>query len=204
MPVLVLGGFLCFFIAHSLFWYLGIFGSMGLTRVFICVIPLMALMMLKGFNLLTEEIIPARKNLDTIFKAAILIYIVIFPFTATHGSLNFDDDLKLSVDQKNAEEVVKFLRKEEPEFPRLAYQAPYLNVVLDIDPFDISKHKELNPESIKSLRSGELIIWDNHFALLDLQLRKEDLNQNPGFENIFNCRSFENGRTSEYSVYRKR
>ncbi len=204
MPVLVLGGFLCFFIAHSLFWYLGIFGSMGLTRVFICVIPLMALMMLKGFNLLTEEIIPARKNLDTIFKAAILVYVAVFPFTATHGSINFDRDLRLSVDQKNAAEVVKFLRENEPRLPRIAYQAPYLNVVLDIDPFDISKHKELNPESIKSLRSGELIIWDNHFALLDLQLRREDLNQNPDFINIFNCRSFENGWTSEYSVYRRK
>lgn len=204
MPVLVLGGFICFFLAHTLFWYYGIFGSMGLTRVFICVIPLMALMMLKGFNLLTEEIIPAKKNLDVIFKAAILIYIAVFPFTKTHGALVFDRDLRLSADQKAAMELSKYLYAQQTTLPLVAYQAPYLSVALNIDPFDPSKRTELYPENIKNMKSGDLLIWDNHFALQDLKIKKEELEQHPDFTNIYHTRSTENGRTSEYSIYMKK
>lgn len=48
--ILILLGFVAFFVAHTLFWYLGIFNSMGLKRVLVGVAPLTALMALRGFN----------------------------------------------------------------------------------------------------------------------------------------------------------
>lgn len=48
--ILIWLGFTAFFVAHTLFWYLGIFNSMGLKRVLVGVAPLMALMALRGFN----------------------------------------------------------------------------------------------------------------------------------------------------------
>jgi hypothetical protein len=204
IPIVIFGGFLCFFIAHSLFWYLGIFGSMGLTRVFICVIPLMALMMLKGFNLLTEELIPQKKNLSKIFQALILLYIIAFPFTKTHGALVFDRDLNLSVDQKTAMEVAKYIREQEVPLPRLAYDAPYLSIALNIDPFDPLQRIDLSPDNIKVLKPGDLLIWDNNFALLDRKIKKEDLDHDPSLVNLNITRSEENGRLSEFSIYRKK
>ncbi len=53
--LLIFLGFLSFFIAHTLFWYFGIFNSMGLKRVLICIAPLISIISLKGFNFLTEE-----------------------------------------------------------------------------------------------------------------------------------------------------
>ena len=204
LPVIVLGGFLAFFLAHSLFWYLGIFGSMGLTRVFICVMPLMGLMMLKGLNLLTEEIIPKKNNLDKIFRTAILVYIIAFPFTKTHGAIVFERDLELSVDQKAAIEMGKFLHQEYTKLPRTAYEAPYIGMALGIDPFDPAQRNELNPEKLKSLKTGDLLIWDSRFAEIDLKLIREDLNKDTTFTNIYNTRMTEYGRTAEYSVYRKK
>lgn len=204
IPIVIFGGFLCFFIAHSLFWYLGIFGSMGLTRVFICVIPLMALMMLKGFNLLTEELIPHNKNLRTIFQAVVLLYIIVFPFTKTHGAIVFDRDLNLNIDQKTATEVAKYIREQEIPMPRIACDAPYLYIALNIDPFDPLKRIELTPDNLKVLQPGDLVIWDNNFALLDHKIKKEDLANDPTLINVNITRSEEYGRVAEFSVYRKK
>jgi hypothetical protein len=202
MLLLVFGGFTCFFVAHSLFWYLGIFGSMGLTRVFICVIPLMALIMLQGFNLLTEEIIPAKKNLPVIFKTLVLLYIIIFPFTKTRGALVFDRDLNLSGEQKAATEIAEYLKTNEAPLPRIAYESPYLAIALDIDPFDPKQRTDLNPENLKSLQPGELIVWDNHFALLDKGIKKEDLNT-PFNSNIRITRINEEKASYEFVIYRR-
>ncbi|CAN5762488.1 hypothetical protein BH11BAC7_BH11BAC7_20000 [soil metagenome] len=204
IPVLILGGFLAFFIAHTLFWYYGIFGSMGLTRVFICVIPLMALIMLKGFNLLTTELIPAKNNLAKIFSIAILAYVIVFPFTKTHGGIVFERDMKLSPDQKAVIEMAKFVRREFPLMPRVAYEAPYIGIALGIDPFDNAQRLDLNPENLKVLHPGELLIWDSHFALLDLKLRKEDLAKDASLKNINNSRVSEFSNTAEVSVYSKK
>lgn len=78
--VLIYGGFLAFFVAHSLFWYFGIFNSMGLKRVLICVLPFIALIGLDGFNFLTEKLI-MNKTAGRITGLIIIAYIVIFPFT---------------------------------------------------------------------------------------------------------------------------
>jgi Gpi18-like mannosyltransferase len=53
--LLIFLGFLSFFIAHTLFWYFGIFNSMGLKGVLICVAPLISIISRKGFNFHTEE-----------------------------------------------------------------------------------------------------------------------------------------------------
>ncbi|MDQ3111787.1 MAG: hypothetical protein M3R17_18010 [Bacteroidota bacterium] len=202
--IVVFGGFLCFFAAHTIFWYYGIFGSMGLTRVFICVIPLMALIMLKGFNFLTEEIIPDRKNISVVLKVAILFYIVAFPFTRTHGAIVFDRDMTLSVEQKAAEEVGKFLFEQKTETPKIAYEAPHLAIALNIDPFDQRKRTHLNAANLKTLKSGDVLIWDNHFALLDMKINKEELDQDTTFTNVFTIPMSENGREAEYRIYRKK
>ena len=48
--------FSAFIVAHSLFWYFGIFESLGMKRVLIAVVPLVALIALEGVNGLIEII----------------------------------------------------------------------------------------------------------------------------------------------------
>ncbi len=48
--MLVYGSFIVFFLAHSVFWWLGIFNSMGLPRVLISVVPAVALIALIGLD----------------------------------------------------------------------------------------------------------------------------------------------------------
>jgi hypothetical protein len=67
--LLVYGGFFAFLVAHSLFWYFGIFNSMGLKRVLICVIPFISLISLDGYNFITRILIKNILNLGRFAKA---------------------------------------------------------------------------------------------------------------------------------------
>jgi hypothetical protein len=88
-------GFFSFFIAHSLFWYLGIFNSMGLKRVLIAVCPLMAIISLIGFNFLTNEIFINKRILKITSQCLLLVYILIFPFTANPAAINWKIELAI-------------------------------------------------------------------------------------------------------------
>ena len=71
--VLILCGFGAFLIAHSLFWYLGIFNSLGLKRVLIGIMPMMALIVLYGFNGISEYLFENRFN-KFVFKTQYYYY----------------------------------------------------------------------------------------------------------------------------------
>lgn len=201
--LLIAGAFLAFFIAHSLFWYFGIFGSMGLTRVFICVIPLMGLMMLEGLNLITGDFF--KPFASTVIRSIILLYIVIFPFTKTKGAVVFHRDMYLSNEQNAAFETAREIRSKYPVLPKIAFGCPTLALAMNIDPFDPVQHADLNPENIRNLKTGDLVIWDNHFALLDTKLDKATLKNDPALAEILVMRKTdENNSVSEFVVYRKK
>ena len=61
--IFVFPGFLFYLAAHSLFWYLGIFNSMGLKRVLIGVMPFIAILSLYGYNFITEDLLKFKRNL---------------------------------------------------------------------------------------------------------------------------------------------
>ena len=133
--VLVFGGFWCFFVAHSLLWYLGIFNSMGLKRVLIGVMPLMAITMLYGFNFLTDDLLKKWHIPQKITKGAFLFYMLLFPFTNNPAAINWKKDMQLSMEQQAAIEIANFLDNNENDH-RLMYAHPYLSEVLNIDHFD--------------------------------------------------------------------
>ncbi len=197
-------GFLTFFIAHTLFWYFGIFGSMGLTRVFIAIMPIMGIIALKGYNFLSEEIFGKMKIPQLLIKGLFLVAVIVFPFTENHAALNFDRDLKLTEDQKAATETAKFIVEHDWKNHRAIYAHPYLGMALNIDPFDSSKRMELNKGVFNELKYGDIIIWDNLFALNDMKISKEDLDGNSELTSLYNSHVVENGREISFSVYVKK
>ncbi len=204
MLILVFFGFFIFLIAHSLFWYLGIFGSMGLTRVFICVIPLMALIMIRGFRLITDDYFVANKKLNLFLKVAILFYVMLFPFTKTHGSIYFDRDLNQTIDQKNADRTIEFMKEKCPVLPVLAYGLPYFSYALQIDPFENQKRTDLNLQNIQLLNKGDIVIWDDQFAVREAGLKKEMMDQNVLFEKVFETHMEAYDRVSNIILYQKK
>jgi hypothetical protein len=172
--ILVYGGFLAFLVAHSLFWYLGIFNSMGLKRVMICVIPLMALIAIDGYNLLTRALIK-KKSAGIIAGLIFIAFIVVFPFTGNPAAIKWSKEFSPGNDQILMTEMTNYIKKNY-SYSMLYYDPPFISLELGIDHFDTTKRKEL-PEIYKNqnIEKDALIIWDNWFAVVENGISLEQL-----------------------------
>lgn len=197
-------GFIAFFTAHTLFWYFGIFNSMGLKRVMIGIIPIISIIVLIGFNFLTPEIFNTGNSLKKVLQALIIIVIFVFPLTQNPASLNWKRDLNLKQDQLIAQEVTNFIRQENISAKRFFYSHPYLAVTLEIDPFDTDKRVELTQNSLALLQKGDIIIWDSWFSVVQNDIPKEILYAREDLNEIYKSTAIDNGVLIEFVVMVKR
>lgn len=165
--VLILGSFITYFTAHSLFWYLGIFNSMGLKRVLIAVAPLIALISLQGFNLLTENTFIKNQLLRKGVSLTLFILITTFPFTSNKSAINWEKDFCLMEDQLLEKELVSYLNDANLSSKTYSFSSPYLAELLNINYFDESLRAELSIANIEKLEKGNIIIWDNWFGIVE-------------------------------------
>ncbi len=202
--ILILLGFACFFIAHSLFWYLGIFNSMGLKRVLIGVMPLMGIISLYGFNFLSEEIFVGRRFPKLIIRLFLVVYIILFPFTSNPAALKWERDMMLSKGQKLAGQMTDFPGKQIAVTYPVLFADPYLAEVLSIDWFDPEKRIELNRQNIAQMKAGNLILWENWFAVVEQNVTKMDLDTNASLLNLYTASVDDQGREIIYAIYMKK
>jgi hypothetical protein len=181
--LLIYFGFIAFIVAHSLFWYLGIFNSMGLKRVLICVIPYIALIGLDGYNFLIEKLIK-NKIASGITASIIIAYLIVFPFTRNPAAIKWNREFSSGSDQIEIKEMSAFIKENYPGYI-CYYYPPYISLELGIDHFDTNKRKEL-PEifSEKEIPKNSLIIWDNWYAIVEDGIPLEKLQQDNRFREI--------------------
>ena len=201
LQILVFLGFLSFIIAHSLFWYLGIFNSMGLKRVLIGIMPLISIISLKGFNFITEDVFKNKRIPKLITQGLLIAYIVIFPFTKNPAAINWEKDLKLSKGQQSAIQVADYITQNIGTDHRFIFAHPYLSEVLKIDHFDSNKRMELTQDFMNHLKSGDIIIWENWFCVVEHGVKKEYVDNISELNNLYNLSVKENGGEILYSVY---
>ncbi len=203
MHWLVYLGFLAFFIAHSLFWYLGIFNSMGLKRVLLGIMPYIALIGLYGFNAIALEGVKQKPIWLKLLPAAFIIYLLVFPFLPNPASLNMERDLLLTTEQNLAQEVCRNIKKEQLVYP-MVYNHFYLSEVLNIDHFDHSLRVELDSNWISALSPGTFIVWENLYALKMSGLTKQRLEQDPQLIKRFECKGKVQDFEMVWALFEKR
>ncbi len=201
---LIFLGFVCFFVAHSLFWYFGIFNSMGLIRVLVGVMPLIALIALQGFNFITEDMLRRKKTLRMILQGLLGAYIVIFPFTSNPAAINWKKDMMLTKDQYGAIDAANFVLKNKGTHARIVCAHPYVSVVLGIDYFDKNVHLELKQNNKSQIKTGDIIIWENWFAFVESNFKKEEMDNDTSLVPLYTSKIDDNGREIIYSIYEKR
>lgn len=201
--IIVSLGFVFFFVFHTLFWYLGIFGSMGLNRVFIAVIPLIALLSLAGFNFLTGLSNYLLKKYNWIFISLILAYIVVFPFTSNPAAIDWKNDMMKTEEEKVADSVAEYIQESFPDVKTFVYVHPYFGLALDIDHFDNEKHLNLRMDVVDHLESGDLIIWDDWFAVVDNGVSRQMLDRREDLKLVKEFYGSKSERPLLYVVYQK-
>lgn len=203
---LIYGCFFAFFIAHTSFWALGIFNSMGLSRVFVSVIPLMAIIALDGLNFIENYIVFINNKLAIGVKYILIILIIVFPFLKTPAAYKIPDDFELDASQvliKNS--VVPYLNAHKPN-KTIVIADISVPLFKNLDPFDKSKVKMIyDIKDFNSMDSNTLLVWDTWLSVMEFGLTLEKLNQcdNLKMDTIFHIQS-KQGRVTEYAVFSKK
>jgi glycosyltransferase involved in cell wall biosynthesis len=199
---LVYGSSLAVFVGHSAFWALGIFNSFGLLRVLVGVLPLMALISLRGLYLLFA-----------IFKSRKLVYfflalVLIFPFIHSKYSFRWKRDFNLKADQVAEMNAGNYLRQQFPGYKKYVfyYEPPYMSVALGMDYFDTSLHRRfLHAFEKNNFPPGAFLIWDDWFAPQEGHVELQNIQQDVRFEFL---KSFEEkdywGKKRDCLVFRVR
>ncbi|KAA3650474.1 MAG: hypothetical protein DWP98_04505 [Bacteroidetes bacterium] len=194
-PLLLIAfSFLAFFIAHALFWKFGIFNSMGLKRVLGCLIPIMAVICLYGFNYAFEWI--KSKKIRNTIQALFLIYSFVFIFTSNPAAVDWQKDLNLNESQNLANQVSTWVNSEFNTLPLLVYSDPYLSESLNLDPFNPAVHSIL--DHAEKLKQPGIIIWDNWHSPTDWGIQLKDLESNKDLKLL---RVFEKN-SSKYVIFK--
>lgn len=167
--LLVFGSFAAYYIAHSVLWWKGWGGSLGLIRVIAGVVPLFAILGMKGFS----RIIPFSKKWLAIPLVAVASYLLIStPFKV----------LQIPVQLGPAEQLIsvagKWVHQTGLDKNRVYYYDPFYWFALDIDPYDQQKVWEVVPNRqtpSKDIPDNSVILWDAHYGPNEGKLKLETL-----------------------------
>ncbi len=202
ITILVFLGFLAYFIAHTLFWYLGIFNSMGLKRVLLGVMPYIALLGVIGFNFVKEQLFSKIPGFSRIVSGALLVYVVIFPLLPNPAALDVKRDLMLTREQELAIEITNKLKENKLNMPVL-YSHFYLSALLDIDHFDPALRVEMDSTVFPVLPSGTKIVWESLYAEKISGLSRYRLDRHPLLIKQYECSGPVQNKEMVWVIYEK-
>lgn len=202
--VLILGSFASIFIAHAIFWAMGIFNSMGLPRVLNAIVPLIGMLSVVGLQTMTDLFY------KPVYKKVIIIVVVllvgVYPFSERNEGVVFNKNLFVLNDNNLIdEEVVPFLKNEFTDLDqrKLFFSHPYLSLALTINFFDSNQRVEIQNISTE-LTSESLIIWDEWFSVVEGGTSLEDLNSNPRLTYLNTFERVENDRQIKFVIFKSK
>ncbi|QQS46933.1 MAG: hypothetical protein IPM66_24175 [Acidobacteriota bacterium] len=201
--------FLTLFVAHSIMFSRGWFGSAGYPRYLVCVSPAIAIISLIGWNHLADRMrshsagpAVAGLLLSAVFS---ILYVDIWPYTRDSRAVK---DLHLRF--RNDEEASRL-----PVTRLIASQA-YMRIVFDLDiGATLTGSRLTNLERIRGAPPGTLIFWDSQTGPMWYHLEPPDFSA-AGFRLLFRDRFafqglimkipegyFGGPRSQEMSIYYK-
>jgi hypothetical protein len=148
--------FLVLFVAHSLMFWRGWFGSAGYARYFVCVSPAVALIALAGWNEMAERRAEffgsARRSLAaTAIAGSFLI------------SVFYVDGWKFTRDARAVDEMFQWFRANQRPVARLICSQAYMWIVFDRDQWErpaFTADREHNLALIRQSPPHTLVFWD--------------------------------------------
>jgi hypothetical protein len=200
--ILIYGTFATVFLSHTLFWWLGIFNSMGLPRVLIPLVPVIALISLEGVQILYSQF----KNglLKGTLIAVIVLTVALYPFSHRQQGVVFNKELFLLEENRIIDqEILPFLKEDFPDYgSRLYYFShPYLSLALGIDYFDAKSHLRIQNLASGQMFSGAIIIWDNWYGPIEDGINRDFFTNDNRFILLKSFQKQLESRNIEYAVY---
>lgn len=181
--LLIYGSAGLFVAAHTIFWYFGLFGSAGLTRVLAMLPPVLAIVALRGLSFLTN--FGRTPQAQRYIATGVALLAVVFLFTGLRMSLRWQRDFEAAGDLTLAKQATAWYRQQPGYQGRpVVLEHPAVAYALDIDVFDrqvrplayVDKQLQLD-----RLPIGTLVFWDDWFSTVEGGLAAETLTHNPHY-----------------------
>ncbi len=180
--LLILLPFVVYFMAHVVMWYTGIGRSLGLHRYMVSIVPLGAVLALRGYNNIIGLFRVQRHGglLTLLFSVFLLLTVVSEPFSRHQIPHELDPRNKVM------KEATDFMQQEGLDDNKIYYYDPAFFYFLDLNPYDESESRPFvyrAAEPHYNIIPGEIVIWDGLFSPLH-HLELEQLIESPYFETI--------------------
>lgn len=175
--ILILLPFLSYLAFHSILWWKGIGGSMGLLRVMVGVIPLAALFSLKGFNVIDKKIAAYKPERITVFVLTILA-VVIMPFKT------FSFPVRPTETEKIVKRTAQWMEDNKVLNNKIYYYSPFFLLNFDFDPYEKTSNfwmihvASLNENDVKE---NGILVWDSQIGTFEGGLPLENILRNKDF-----------------------
>jgi hypothetical protein len=169
VPLIIYLGF------HSIMWYVGRV-SLGLPRMLAVIVPLMAILIIYGFDRLNSMI---TSRLIAVF-CWLLSYAIVMK---TYGYVELP--VPLGDEEKVLKEVAEYIQQNDLTDHKIHYYALYSEMTLGLDPHRPEQcqqvvHNRANPH--EEVKPGSLVIWDAHFSPNEGAMPLMNLTSNEHFE----------------------
>ncbi len=163
---LLLGSFWAYFMAHTMLWWLGMWASLGLTRVMFVVAAPMVILALHEINKYLDSIGDERKQRFTKGLIGICVFWALATNTLLLTAMRVPDAFGVAgvgAEEKVFEEACGWLNANGYSKKQTVYTGHiYVFVCLDIDPNDPKYYRSL--KDYREAKAEDIIIWDGHYG----------------------------------------
>jgi hypothetical protein len=169
-----------YFAAHSYVWWKGKGNSVGMIRVIDAVVPVVAVLGVRGWSGLMGKI-PLGKWWKTGITILLSIFLVSVPYRV------YDIPVPVVGTQALIKEASDWLKSSEYFDHKVYYYDPFWCFFLNLNPYDEKRVHEFvyrRDEPEYNIMDGEIVLWDAHFSPNEGQLPLENLMDSPGFRLI--------------------
>lgn len=177
--LLIYGSFIFILVGHTLVWATGTFPTLGLYRYMATLIPLAALISLRGLQLI--NFIPATFRipyLKTIIAVGFSAAVLYSPYT-----MWYKVPFGLSVEDVVLKEATDWLKQTPDATKKVFYLAPYITQCMNLDPYDTARLGLLwsmnSQRPDLNMPHGSIMIWDSHFGANEGRMKLDTLLKNP-------------------------
>lgn len=166
-----------YFVFHSVVWWKGWLSVLGDARFMAAIVPLVAIIALKGFNTIVLPI----KNRFVVYGMVVVLAMSVVFFGWTKHTL----PAHLTSEDVVVNDAVQWIKEHKYEQNLVVYYNPIVPVLLDKDPYDNSQIRWMvpdceNPE--KDVPSNTIFIWDGHFSAWEGKISLQKMKENQNYQ----------------------
>jgi hypothetical protein len=179
--------FFTYFAAHSYVWWKGMGNSVGMIRVIVAVLPSAVLLAAMGWSRILD-LIPVNRVIKYVSTGILAVFLLTIPYKMYRIPVPLEGTQRIV---KNASD---WMLQSEYTGIKVFYFNPFFPHFLKTNPYDSNQNAWFVPDREhpeKSVKEGEIVIWDAHFGPNEGGLALENLFDNPGFRLIHLTREHE-------------